>query len=85
MLYVVFVLADSLYRTCFLAWYRNIYDSMIRTALMTDTAAYTSVVVNTCLTCFLVEMYSTFRAVHVAASCHTTSTQVTYFIVYLNA
>ena len=50
---------------------------------MTNTTADTSIMINMCLSCFLVEMYSSFRAVHIAASGHTTTAQITYFVINL--
>ena len=80
---VVLVLADGFHRTSFFTRHRNVDDGVIRTALVADTTADTLVVVNLCLTSLLVKVYSSFRTVHVAASCHTTPAKVTYFVVHL--
>ena len=56
-LYIVFVLADSFYRACFLAWNRNIYDSMVRTALVTDTA--TDTIVSVAVSVFMSKILKT--------------------------
>ena len=81
-LYAVFIFADSFYRTRLFTRYGNIYNSVIRTTLVTNTATDTCVMVNHCLTVFL-ETYRIFRAVHVTTTCHASATKVGYFIIDL--
>ena len=80
MLNAIFVLADCLYRTYIFARYRNIYYGVVRTTLVADAATDTFVVVNLGLAVVL-EVYCILRAVHVAASCHTTTAKVCNLIV----
>ena len=83
MLDVVFIFADGFYWTCFFARYGDVYDSVVRTALVAESAADTFIVVDRCLSGLAVEVDGSFRAVHVAAACHTSAAEVTYFVVYL--
>ena len=80
--YAVFIFADSFYRASLFTRHGNIYDSVIRTTLVTNTTTDTCVMVNHCLTVFL-ETYRIFGAIHVTATCHASATKVGYFIIDL--
>ena len=82
---VMFIFADGFYRAGFLTRNRDVDDCMVRAALVTDTTADTGIVVDMSLAGLLVEMDGTFRTVHIAASCHASTAQVTYFVVDLYA
>ena len=79
-----FVFRDSFYRASFFARYWHVDDSVVRTALVTDTARDTNIVVDFGLTVRF-EVNSVFRAVHITATSHTTATEVRDFVVSLNA
>ena len=83
MLDVIFIFADGFYWACFFARHRDVYDSVVRTALVAESATDTLIVVDRCLSGFAVEVDSSFRTVHVATACHTSAAKVTYFVVDL--
>ena len=84
MLYAVFVFGDSFDRTCFFARYWYVDNCVIRTALVTDTARDTYVVVDFGLT-IRFKVNCVFRTVHVAATSNTTAAEVRDFVVGLYA
>ena len=83
-LYAIFVFRDSFYRASFFARYRHVDDSVVRTALVTDTARDTYVVVDFSLSVRF-EVNCVFRAVHVAATSYATTAEVRDFVVGLYA
>jgi hypothetical protein len=84
MLYSVFILGDCFYRASFFARHWHVDDSVVRTALVTDTARDTNIVVDFGLSVRF-EVDSVFRAVHITATSNATTAEVRDFVVSLNA
>ena len=84
MFHAMLIFADSFHRTGFFARNGDIYNRVIRTTLMADTATDASIMINHCLTVFL-ETYCILRAIHIAAACHTSPAKIGDFIINLYA
>ena len=83
MFHSVLVLADRLHRANFLARDRDIHDGMIGTVLVTFAATDAGIMVDLRLP-VLFETDRIFRAVHIAASSHTSTAKVRNLIVHLH-
>ena len=80
----VLVFRNGFYRTGFFTRYWNIYDGMIRTGFFANSATDAFAVIDSGLAIFS-ERDCFSRTIHVTSSCFTSSAEIGYFVIYLNA